>query len=133
MELVPTIRLASVVEVDNPPQPDPTEDYQEASRIYPGITDPQVVGGIRLEGSLEMRITASRSVKRYPQRPFVPLPPADLGSTTLADAVAALEPAHALALEREEDRQPRKRIHAWTCLKRDSRCAHGSSSGQRPS
>jgi len=97
VELVPTIRLASVVEVDDPPQPDPTEDYHEASRIYPGITDPQVVGGIRLEGSLEMRITASRSVKRHPQRPFVPLPAADLGPTTLADAVAARRSSRSFA------------------------------------
>jgi SagB-type dehydrogenase family enzyme len=71
------------------PAPDPTEDYHEASRIYAGVTDPNVVGGVRLERSIEMRITASRSVKRYPQRPFVPLPAASLGRATLAGAVAA--------------------------------------------
>lgn len=88
-EIVPTIRMASVTAADNPPEPDATEDYHEASRIYARITDPHVVGAARLERSLEMRITASRSVKRYPQRPFLPLPTAGLGPATLADAVAA--------------------------------------------
>lgn len=81
--------MASVTGADSPPEPDVTEDYHEASRIYPGITDPQVVGAARLERSREMRITASRSVKRHPQRPFVSLPRSDLGSATLAHAVAA--------------------------------------------
>ncbi|HEX6724434.1 MAG TPA: SagB/ThcOx family dehydrogenase [Gaiella sp.] len=88
-EIVPTIRMASVTAADSPPEPDATEDYHEASRIYARITDPHVVGAARLERSLEMRITASRSVKRYPQQPFVSLPRADLGSATLAHAVAA--------------------------------------------
>jgi len=88
-EIVATIRMASVTGADGQPEPDATEDYHEASRIYPRITDPHVVGAARLERSLEMRITASRSVKRHPQRPFVPLPGADLGSATLAHAVAA--------------------------------------------
>jgi SagB-type dehydrogenase family enzyme len=35
-----------------------------------------------------MRITASRSAKRHPHRPFVPLPAAGLGSATLAEAIA---------------------------------------------
>lgn len=87
-EFVPTIRMTSVTGADDQPEPDATEDYHEASRIYPCITDPHVVGAARLERSLEMRITASRSVKRYPQQPFVPLPAADLGSATLAAAVA---------------------------------------------
>jgi SagB-type dehydrogenase family enzyme len=85
--LVPTIRLTSVTGADAAPGPDPTEDYHEASRLYPGITDPQVVGAVRLERSPAMRITASRSVKRHPHRPFVVLPAPDLGTATLARAV----------------------------------------------
>ena len=85
--LVPTIRLTGVTGADVAPDPDPTEDYHEASRLYAGITDPQVVGAVRLERSPAMRITASRSVKRHPQRPFVALPAPDLGTATLADAV----------------------------------------------
>jgi len=81
--------MSTVAAPESLPQPDATEDYHEASRIYARITDPHVVGAARLERSLEMRITASRSVKRYPQRPFVPLPRADLGSASLAQAVAA--------------------------------------------
>jgi SagB-type dehydrogenase family enzyme len=88
-EIVRTVRLASILGADSPPEPDPTEDFHEASRIYAGVTDPHVVGAARLERSLEMRITASRSAKRFPQRPYVPLPEADLGTTTLANAVAA--------------------------------------------
>ena len=88
-EIVRTVRLASILGADSPPEPDPTEDFHEASRIYAGVTDPHVVGAARLERSLEMRITASRSAKRFPQRPYVPLPEASLGTATLADAVAA--------------------------------------------
>ena len=86
--IVRTVRLAGILGADSPPEPDPTEDFHEASRIYAGVTDPHVVGAARLERSLEMRITASRSAKRHPQRPFVPLPAADLGPATLADAIA---------------------------------------------
>ncbi len=85
---VGTIRLAGVTG-DTPSGADPTEDYHEASRMYPGVTDPHVVGAARLERSIAMRITASRSVKRHPQRPFLALPRPDLGGTQLADAVAA--------------------------------------------
>jgi SagB-type dehydrogenase family enzyme len=88
-EIVRTVRLASILGAESTPEPDPTEDYHEASRIYAGVTDPRVVGAVRLERSLEMRITATRSTKRYPQRPFVPLPAADLGPATLTDAIAS--------------------------------------------
>jgi len=88
-EIVRTVRLASVIGADSAPEPDPTEDYHEASRIYAGATDPRVLGAVRLERSLEMRITASRSAKRHPYRPFVPLPAANLGPATLAKAIAA--------------------------------------------
>jgi SagB-type dehydrogenase family enzyme len=88
-EIVRTVRLASVLGADNASDCDPTEDYHEASRIYAGVTDPRVLGAVRLERSLEMRVTASRSVKRHPQRPFVPLPAANLGTATLADAIVS--------------------------------------------
>lgn len=88
-ESVRTVRLAGILGADSAPEPDPTEDYHEASRIYAGVTDPRVVGAARLERSLEMRITASRSAKRYPQRPFVRLPAANMGPTSLAAAIAS--------------------------------------------
>lgn len=86
--LVPTIRLTAVTGADTPSDSDPTEDYHEASRLYPGVSDPYVVGTARLERSVEMRITASRSVKRHPHRPFLALPAPDLGTAALADALA---------------------------------------------
>ena len=80
--------MTSITGADLPPGSDPTEDYHEASRIYSGMTDPHVVGAVRLERSATMRVTASRSVKRFPHRPFLPLPEASLGSSTLGDAMA---------------------------------------------
>ena len=88
-ELVPTVRLAAVTGAQNVGTVDPTEDYHEASRMYPGVVDPLVVGAARLEQSVEMRISASRSVKRHFQRPFVPLPARGLGPASLADALDA--------------------------------------------
>jgi SagB-type dehydrogenase family enzyme len=87
--LVATIRLTGVTGADTPSDADPTEDYHEASRLYPGVTDPYVVGAARLERNIAMRVTASRSVKRHPQRPYLPLPAPDLGRTTFMEAVAA--------------------------------------------
>lgn len=85
---VQTVRLTRVTGVDELPDPDPTEDYHEASRIYPGIVDGTVRGAVRLERSVELRVSAGRSVKRHPSRPFLPLPPPELGRALLADAIA---------------------------------------------
>jgi SagB-type dehydrogenase family enzyme len=84
-----TVRLASVTGAGAPETPDPTEDYHEASRIYPGVVDPAVVGAARLEQSVAMRVTATRSVKRHAHRPFAQLPHGALGAMTLGDALAA--------------------------------------------
>jgi len=51
---ITTARLASIVGADEIPTPDATEDYHEASRIYPGVVDPSVVGAARLERSLKI-------------------------------------------------------------------------------
>ena len=75
-EPVTTVRLASILGAETVGFPDPTEDYHEASRIRHGIVDPLVVGAARLEPSHVMRVSATRSVKRYTQRPFVELPAA---------------------------------------------------------
>ena len=82
-----TVRLAQVLGADPPTRFDPTEDYHEASRIYPSIVDPMVVGAARLERSLTMRVSTTRSVKRHAHLPFVPLPSADLGSAALGDVL----------------------------------------------
>ncbi len=87
-ELVATVRLTQVLGVDELRSPDPTEDYHEASRMYPGVTDPYVLGAARLERSAEMRVTASRSVKRYAHLPAVRLPSPSLGDAALATAIA---------------------------------------------
>jgi SagB-type dehydrogenase family enzyme len=87
-ERLATVRLGTVVGTDTAETPDPTEDYHEASRIYPGIVDPLVVGATRLERSLAVRVSATRSVKRHAHRPFVQLPRGDLRSATLAEALA---------------------------------------------
>ncbi len=86
-EPVPTVRLAAVLGADPAPTPDPTEDYHEASRIYPRVVDPLLVGAARLERSAAMRVTATRSVKRHFHRRFVALPPGDLGPSTLGDVL----------------------------------------------
>jgi SagB-type dehydrogenase family enzyme len=88
-EHVPTVRLTHVTGVDALQAPDPTEDYHEASRMYPGIVDPLVSGAARLERSGDLRVSVTRAVKRHPHRPFVRLPRAELGDATLGDALAA--------------------------------------------
>jgi SagB-type dehydrogenase family enzyme len=85
---IATARLGSIVGADAIPLSDPTEDYHEASRIYPGVVDPSVVGAARLERSLTMRVSATRSVKRHTHRPFLPLPASDLGCAGLGDVLA---------------------------------------------
>jgi len=87
-EPIPTVRLASVVG-DQPSGSDPTEDYHEASRLYPGIFDPFVLGAARLEQNVELRVSASRSVKRHSHRPFVALPQGNLAAASLENAIAA--------------------------------------------
>lgn len=86
---IPTVRLAAVTGAQSVATFDPTEDYHEASRMYPGVVDPTVVGAARLERSLEVRVSASRSVKRHAHLPFVPLGDRVLGSSSLARAIDA--------------------------------------------
>jgi SagB-type dehydrogenase family enzyme len=86
---IPTVRLAAVTGAESIDPFDPTEDYHEASRMYPGVVDPAVVGAARLERSLEVRVSASRSVKRHAQLPSVPLGSCELGSGSLAAAIDA--------------------------------------------
>ena len=86
---ITTARLASIVGADDIPTPDATEDYHEASRIYPGIVDPSVVGAARLERSLTIRVSATRSVKRHAHLPFVPLPAGNLGRVRFQDVLVS--------------------------------------------
>jgi SagB-type dehydrogenase family enzyme len=86
---ITTVRLASIVGADEIPTPDATEDYHEASRIYPGVVDPSVVGAARLERSLTIRVSATRSVKRHAHLPFVPLPAGNLGRACLQDVLVS--------------------------------------------
>lgn len=84
---IPTVRLAAATGADAVATFDPTEDYHEASRMYARAADPAVVGAARLERSLDMRVSATRSVKRHSQFPRVPLPARELGATSLAAAL----------------------------------------------
>jgi SagB-type dehydrogenase family enzyme len=93
-ELVSTVRLTQVLGVDDLRSPDPTEDYHEASRMYPGVSDPYALGAARLERSVEMRVTAGRSVKRYAHLPAVWLPSPSPGDATLATAIADRRSRH---------------------------------------
>jgi SagB-type dehydrogenase family enzyme len=85
--VVATVRLTHLTGVDDLPDPDPTEDYHEASRMYPGVVDATVRGASRLERSLDLRMSAARSVKRHPTLPFHPLPAPELGSALLSEAL----------------------------------------------
>ena len=76
---IPTVRLAAVTGAQSVDAFDPTEDYHEASRMYSGVVDPTVAGAARLERSLDVRVSASRSVKRHAQLPSVPLGARELG------------------------------------------------------
>jgi SagB-type dehydrogenase family enzyme len=83
----PTVRLSQLIGIDDLTTPDPTEDYHEASRLYPGVIDPLVRGTAQLERSAEMRASVVRAVKRHAQLPFEPLPPPFLAGATLADTL----------------------------------------------
>lgn len=85
----PTVRLASIIAPETPLVGDPTDDFHEASRVYPGMVDPNVTGAARLENGLAMRLSASRGVKRHVQRRFVPLPRASFPSVTLDSVLAS--------------------------------------------
>jgi SagB-type dehydrogenase family enzyme len=89
VERLATTRVASLTGSADVGVPDPTEDYHEASRFYRGCIDPRVTGGQRLGTNLELRVSATRSVKRHAHLPAVPLPAAELGGATLAEALTA--------------------------------------------
>ena len=84
---VVTIDLEELIVGANERIDDPSETYHEASRLYPGIVDPLVRGAQLLEGSCEMRVTVTRSVKRHAHLPAVSLPKPELGGVTLAAAL----------------------------------------------
>jgi SagB-type dehydrogenase family enzyme len=87
--LVETVALEHVVVgTDSVPLDDPTENYHEASRIHPGMIDPHVTGARQLERSPEVRVSATRSVKRHAHLPALSLPPRRLGDATLERTLA---------------------------------------------
>lgn len=84
---------------------DPTETYHEASRLYPGISDPYVRGAQLLERWSVLRVSAARSVKRHRHLPSVELPRPEPNLAALAEAVTRRRSARAYdggALELEE-------------------------------
>jgi SagB-type dehydrogenase family enzyme len=88
-ERLPTLSVErTIIGRERIPLDDPTEAYHEAGRLYPGISDPTVRGAVLLERSPEALASAARAVKRYPQLPALPLPPASLGAATLREVLA---------------------------------------------
>jgi SagB-type dehydrogenase family enzyme len=84
----PTISIEETILGRPPALDDETEGYHEASRAYPGIVDPTVRGAHLLEHSEEMRVSATRSTKRYAHATILDLPTPSLGGATLAEALA---------------------------------------------
>lgn len=85
-----TVAYAGWVYGDVPvPDDDPTEALHEAARLYPNVVDATVSGGRLLLRSPELRMSASRAVRRRTGLPAVELPePAPIGAK-LGAAVAA--------------------------------------------
>ena len=71
---VQTVGYAGWVYGTGPSLGDPAEDLHEASRLYPGVVDPDVTGGALLQRSPDMRASAGRSVLRRTGLPAVELP-----------------------------------------------------------
>ena len=68
---------------------DPAEELHEASRLYPGVVDPDVTGGALLQRSPDMRASASRSVLRRTGLAAAELPPGKPLRERLDDALRA--------------------------------------------
>ena len=88
LESTHTVRLAALTGAEEVGRIDVSEDYHEASRVYRETVDPLVTGARRLETNRELRVSATRSVKRYGHLPRVELPDASLGAATLATCLA---------------------------------------------
>ena len=71
---VQTVGYAGWVYGTGPSLGDPAEDLHEASRLYPGVVDPDVTGGTLLQRSPDMRASAGRSVLRRTGLTSVQLP-----------------------------------------------------------
>jgi len=64
---------------------DPAELYHEASTLYPTQLARQLPGIAFLESSQQLQLTASRSTKRHPHLPALPLPAGALPHATFTD------------------------------------------------
>lgn len=84
---LPTVSIVESILGETPRHDDPVETFHEASRTYPGVLDPNVRGIAQLETSNEMRMSATRSTKRYPTASAVQLPTPSLGAVLLSDAL----------------------------------------------
>jgi SagB-type dehydrogenase family enzyme len=83
-----TVRLAALTGAEEVGRIDASEDYHEASRVYRETVDPLATGARRLQTNRELRVSATRSVKRYGHLSHVELPGASLGAATLATCLA---------------------------------------------
>jgi SagB-type dehydrogenase family enzyme len=67
---------------------DPAELSHEASKFYPSYLPRQIPGLAALETDPQLQISATRSVKRYPHLPSVPLPAGAFPSAPLGEVLA---------------------------------------------
>jgi SagB-type dehydrogenase family enzyme len=67
---------------------DSAESYHEASTLYPSQLARQLPGIAFLESSPQLQLTASRSTKRHPHLPALPLPPGTLPDVPLGALLA---------------------------------------------
>jgi SagB-type dehydrogenase family enzyme len=70
-----TVGYAGWVYGAGPALGDPAEELHEASRLYPGVVDPDVTGGALLRRSPDLRASAGRSVLRRTGLAAAKLPP----------------------------------------------------------
>jgi SagB-type dehydrogenase family enzyme len=67
---------------------DPAETFHEAAKLAPSTIGAQLAGAARLALDPTLQASTRRAARRHVHRPAVQLPPPDVGSATLADAIA---------------------------------------------
>jgi SagB-type dehydrogenase family enzyme len=106
-----TARWVGLVYGAMPPHDDPAEAYHEASKVSPNQIGRQIEGARRLDASVDLQISTTRSVKRL-GRPVVVLPPASRPGCTLWDAISARRSQRAFGADAIEDEQLAAVLHA---------------------
>ncbi|HEY5295882.1 MAG TPA: SagB/ThcOx family dehydrogenase [Gaiellaceae bacterium] len=85
--LAPTVKGAAIVYSGEPAADDAAEHFHEESKLYPSFGIRQTRGYL-LDLRVDLRHSTTRAVKRYRTARRVELPPAQLPSTSLEEAIA---------------------------------------------